>query len=341
MVNAPSLLQVRSLLTLRETRALLGAVRYRILVGLIAITYALSAMIFGGMLYFPPTPLATAPFFYIYPSGPGPPWMYPAILAGSPYFQLDLPFLSAILMTLSAAGVGLGMALAVLLGARLIRRRTAGLLGPTAVGSVAGFTPAMIALVTLGACCSTTAAATAGITLAAQSSGTSAATLLANTWYLGLFQVVVVYVALVAQEQLVRVYGLLFGGTPPEPSTTSERIGAISPYRLERGPERYPEDRPRGGGPHLVAFDVRRLDPYTAGERGCVDVVRLDRSTSGTGSARGPRRPVSRGHAGMVGESPKRRVGSCDAWHPRRFRTRPCDLDAGLRERGRGRCLGQ
>ncbi len=122
------------------------------------------------------------------------------------------------------------MALAVLLGARLIRRRTAGLLGPTAVGSVAGFTPAMIALVTLGACCSTTAAATAGITLAAQSSGTSAATLLANTWYLGLFQVVVVYVALVAQEQLVRVYGLLFGGTPPEPSTTSERIGAISPY---------------------------------------------------------------------------------------------------------------
>ncbi len=103
MVNAPSLLQVRSLLTLRETRALLGAVRYRILVGLIAITYALSAMIFGGMLYFPPTPLATAPFFYIYPSGPGPPWMYPAILAGSPYFQLDLPFLSAILMTLSAA----------------------------------------------------------------------------------------------------------------------------------------------------------------------------------------------------------------------------------------------
>jgi hypothetical protein len=168
-------------------------------------------MVFGGMLYFPPAPVRTGWFFYVYPSGPGASWTYPAILAGGPYFLVDLPMVSGILMTLTAAGVGLGMALGVLLGIRLIRRRKDGLLGPVAVGSGAGFTPVMIALVTLGACCSTTAAATAGISLAAQSSGISPSAALAHAWYLGVFQVVVVYVALIAQEQLVRVYGLLLG----------------------------------------------------------------------------------------------------------------------------------
>jgi len=185
--------------------------------------YALSAMIFSGMLYLPPHPLATGGFFYIYPRGPGPSWNYPAILAGGPYFQLDLPFLSAILMVLTAAGVGLGMALAVFLGVRLLRDRRDGRVWPTAIGTSAGLTPAMIALVTLGACCSTTAAATAGISLAAQSSGTTTAVLLANAWYLGFFQVAVVYLALLAQEQLVGIYGVLLGWTIGETAVAGER----------------------------------------------------------------------------------------------------------------------
>jgi len=207
-------LPVWSLLTLHGTRSLVSGLRVRILVGLIGFGYALGAMVVGGMLYFPAHTLRTGWFFYIYPSGPGASWTYPAILAGGPSFQVVLPLVSGILMTLSAAGVGLGMSLAVLLGARLIRNRNAGLLGPTAVGSVAGLTPAMIALVTLGACCSTTAAATAGIALAAQSTGTSTAAVLANAWYLGVFQVVVIYVALIAQEQLLSVYGFLLGSPP-------------------------------------------------------------------------------------------------------------------------------
>jgi hypothetical protein len=219
MPSLRGLPHVWSLLTLRGTRSLLAGLRYRILVGLIALGYAFGAMVFGGMLYIPSHPLRTGWFFYIYPSGPGPSWTYPAILAGNPHFFVDVPIVSGILMTLSAAGVGLGMSLAVLLGARLIRRRKAGLLRPTAVGSAAGLTPAMIALVTLGACCSTTAAATAGIGLAAQSSGTTPAAALANAWYLGVFQVVVIYVALIAQEQLLSVYGLLFGGSTAGPST--------------------------------------------------------------------------------------------------------------------------
>ncbi len=60
----------------------------------------------------------------------------------------------------------------------------------------------MIALVTLGACCSTTAAATAGLGVIAQASGTSIDELLANNWYIGVFQILVLWIALIAQEQL-------------------------------------------------------------------------------------------------------------------------------------------
>ena len=217
------LFKVGSLLSLRGTRSILAGRRYRALVGAIGLAYAVGAMVVGGMLYFPAHPLGTGWFFYIYPSGPGPSWIYPAILAGGPTFELVLPLVSGILMTLSSAGVGLGMALAVFLGARLIRQRRAGLLGPTAAGSFAGLTPAMIAFVTLGACCSTTAAATAGIGLAAQSTGTTTTAVLANAWYLGVFQVVVIYVALLAQEQLLRVYGRLWGSLSrdsPSPSAS-------------------------------------------------------------------------------------------------------------------------
>jgi len=222
-------LKVWSLLTLRGTRSLLSGLRYRVLVGLIGFGYALAAMVFGGMLYLPQHPLRTGWFFYIYPSGPGASWTYPAILAGGPSFQVFLPLSSAILMTLSAAGVGLGMSLALLLGVRLIRHRRAGLLRPTAVGSAAGLTPAMIALVTLGACCSTTAAATAGIGLAAQSSGTSTAAVLANAWYLGVFQVAVIYVALIAQEQLLRVYGLFLSSSTVGPPARDARTATPPP----------------------------------------------------------------------------------------------------------------
>ena len=218
--------RVWPLLTLRRTRALLIGLRYRVLVGLVALAYAFGAMVFGGMLYFPSHPLRTGWSFYIFPSGPGPSWAYPIVLVGSPYFQFGLPIISGILVTLSAAGVGLGMSLAVFLIIRLLRTPRAGSLQPTAVGAAAGLTPVMIALVTLGACCSTTAAATAGICLAAQASGTTAAAALANGWYLGVFQVAVIYVALIAQEQLLNGYGLLFESAPRESSTSETAVRA-------------------------------------------------------------------------------------------------------------------
>ncbi len=196
--------------------------RYRVLVGVIGIGYIFGTMLLSGMLFIPAHPLNVPTFLFVEPARHGGIWTYPAILAGNAYFQVDLPLVSSILMTLSAAGIGLGMALAVRLVARLIRDRKAGLLRPTALGSAAGLTPAMIALVTLGACCSTTAAATAGISLAAHAGGIGLAGLLSNTWYLGVIQLSVVYVALIAQEQLLRVYELF----PP-----AEAPGSLAPVR--------------------------------------------------------------------------------------------------------------
>jgi hypothetical protein len=182
--------------------------RYRILVGLIGLGYVLGTMLFSGMLFIPSHPLNVPVFFFIEPAGHGASWTYPAILAGNAYFQVDLPMFSSILMTLSAAGVGLGMAMAVRLVIRVIRDRRTGQRRPAVLGSLAGLTPAMISLVTLGACCSTTAAATAGLSLAAHSGGIGLSTVFANAWYLGVIQVLVVYGALIAQEQLLRVYDL-------------------------------------------------------------------------------------------------------------------------------------
>jgi len=235
-----------SLVALRETRQALAPRRYRLLVAATAIIYAIVAMLVGGMLYIASSPFDLHWFFYVYPKGPGPPWSYPAIIAGGPYFFLDLPLLSGILMTLVSAGIGLGMALGIVLGARLLHRRRSRQFGPATLGTAAGLTPAMIALVTLGACCSTTAAATAGIGIVARSSGTSPAVALANAWYLGVFQLVVVYVALLAQEQLLRIYRFAV-----EPHSSSE-----PPAPIARGASRIDRTSIVGGVLRVVLVVV-------------------------------------------------------------------------------------
>jgi hypothetical protein len=165
-------------------------------------------MIVGGMLsvFWPPAHLSS--YWVILTSGT-PSWDYPGFLAVNPYFVLSLPLLPTVFMLFTSAGVGLGMSVAIILSINLLRRQRAASARPAAVGTAAGLTPAMIALVTLGACCSTTAAATAGIGLTAQATGTSTGTILLNNWYLGVFQLVILYVALLAQEQLLTVYGSL------------------------------------------------------------------------------------------------------------------------------------
>jgi hypothetical protein len=217
-VEQSTLGRALSLATLARSRALLRESHGFLLIGTIGALYALIAMYVGQMLTFGHTPLPNSAT--IVTQG-APFWDFPALIVIAPNAVLVLPFFGTLTMAIAAGGVGIGMGVAVVLTARLLRQRRAGSARPTAIGTAAGLTPVMLTLVTLGACCSTTAAATAGISLAAQSSGTSLFAVLANNWYLGVFQLAILWVALLAQEQIVAVYGILFGVTNGEGSATA------------------------------------------------------------------------------------------------------------------------
>lgn len=200
----------------------------------VAVVYALVSMLVGQMLVLVslPTPFSAQ---VLWSSGTGyASWNYPGLLVTAPWGILALPFLGTITMVLVAAGVGLGMSVSVLLLVQFVRSRRRATGRPAAASTLAGLTPAMVALLTLGACCSTTAAATAGLAVVAQSTGTSLAALLANSWYVDCFQVAILYLALVAQEQLLRVYLLVVDphpvavGSPPSSERTLARPRAAA-----------------------------------------------------------------------------------------------------------------
>lgn len=205
------LLRAVSVLTLGETRALLRRSHARMMVAFFAILYALGSMALGGMLIVAHVSGGYGvEILWWNALGIGP-WNYPGLLIVGPWGVLSLPFLATIAMVFVSIGVGLGVSVAILLIVRLIRDRQIRAARGAGVSTIAGLTPAMVALVTLGACCSTVAAATAGVGLVAQASGSTLNNLLVNNWFLDVFQMVVVFVALLAQELVLRVYGGLIG----------------------------------------------------------------------------------------------------------------------------------
>ncbi len=209
MSELPGVGSFLSILGLRSIRAYIRRSHAIMMTAFFAIVYALGSMVVGSMLLL--TPLSPPYYAEILWTGGAPAWNYPGVLIVQPWGVITLPFFATFAMIVVSTGVGIGMSVAVLLGIALVRNRRARAGQPATVGSVAGLTPAMIALVTLGACCSTTAAATAGVGLVGQVTGTTTNNLLVNNWFLGVFQMVVVWVALLAQELLLRIYGGLFG----------------------------------------------------------------------------------------------------------------------------------
>ena len=211
MSEDPPLFRTLSILSFSATRSLLRQAHARMMVVFFAILYGLGSMALGGMLL-----ITRLPGGYSYEIlwgnalGQGS-WNYPGFLLVAPWGIVTLPFLATWSMVLVSLGVGVGISVGILVTVRLVRERRRSVAAPGSVAAAAGLTPAMIALVTLGACCSTTAAATAGVGLVAQASGSNVSTLLVNNWYLDVFQVTVVAVALLAQELLLEVYGGLFG----------------------------------------------------------------------------------------------------------------------------------
>jgi hypothetical protein len=208
-----------SLLTLREIRRYIRRSHAVMMTVTFTVVYALAAMSVGGMLVlFNQGGGYTVQVLWGNALGQTP-WLYPGLLVIAPWGYLELPFFATLAMVVVSVGVGIGMAVAVLLSIALVRNRRGARAGASA-GTVAGLTPVMLTLVTLGACCSTTAAATAGVGMVAQVSGSTTNNLLLNNWFLGVFQMAIVWVALVAQELVLRVYGGLFGrSASPAPSS--------------------------------------------------------------------------------------------------------------------------
>jgi hypothetical protein len=208
-----------SLLALREVRKYIRKSHAVMMTVTFAVLYALGSMVMGGMLVlFSERGGYTVGVLWGNPLGQSP-WLYPGLIVSAPWGVLTLPFFGTLSMIIVSIGVGIGMAVAVLLVIALVRNR--GSSGrASSVGSAAGLTPTMLALVTLGACCSTTAAATAGVGLVASVSGSNTDNLLLNNWFLGVFQIAIVWVALLAQELVLRVYSGILGLSEPGIRTT-------------------------------------------------------------------------------------------------------------------------
>jgi hypothetical protein len=215
------------LLTLREIRTFIRTSSARGGVVFFALLYVLGSLFLGGMVVLGSIRGGYTVTTLWGGAASGGSWNYPGLLIIAPWGVVSLPFFATFAMIVVGVGVGFGMTVAFLLGVRLLRSRSTPSGGSTTAGAVAGLTPAMISLVTLGACCSTTAAATAGVGLVAQASGTSVNNLLLNNWYLGVFQIVMVWVALLAQEMLLVVYAGLFGRSTPTETTPPSTSGRL------------------------------------------------------------------------------------------------------------------
>ncbi len=214
-----------SFATLPRTRALIRGGRGFALAAGVALAYAVISLIAGAMLLIGPTGLAQTSVQQLSDPGGGW-WNYPALLVTAPGGILFLPFFGTLSMILVSIGVGLGMGAGIVLAVRVLRQRRAPK-GAGAAGTIAGLTPAMLALVTLGACCSTSAAAAAGIGAIAQSAGSTYNAVVLNSWYLNLFQIAVLAVALLAQERLVAIYADFLA---PEPAV-SDAVRSTAPAR--------------------------------------------------------------------------------------------------------------
>ncbi|HUI38549.1 MAG TPA: hypothetical protein VLY85_02850 [Thermoplasmata archaeon] len=214
--------------TLERTRRLIARPGGRGMAIFLGTVYALGSMLIGQMLILARN--AGSHFAVILWSGNGAQsWNYPALLVSASWGVLTLPFFATLAMLVVSAGVWIGMSASVLLVIRVVRERRLAPGGPASLSALTGLTPALFALLTLGACCSTTAATTAGIALIAQSSGTQVGSLLYNNWYLGVFQIAVLWVALMAQEELLGVYGRLRGASDLDPAH-APMAAARTPY---------------------------------------------------------------------------------------------------------------
>ena len=197
-----TLRRILSLAPLQRTRALLRTRKARATVVTIAAVYMVLSMLIGQMLTFLAFPGPTL----VSVQWTGNPWWdFPELFVFSGGVALDLLFLPTLTMVLVSAGVGIGATAALATVAPALRTRRKGEGREAATSSTAGASAAITGLATMGACCCTSCAGAAGVAVVAAASGTDILFLLRENWYLDLFQVVVLGVALLAQERSLRL----------------------------------------------------------------------------------------------------------------------------------------
>ncbi len=216
-----------SILSLQRSRSLLAGRLGLSVAALIAALFAIVSMTVGGMIvFFGYSQTATGT--YLFTAG-SPFWDYPEILALFPQGEVRLPLLPTVAMAITSIGVGIAGSVAMLLlvpslRARAFRDRKKGRPGSATgivpavaglglPGATAGMGPAIAGIGIVGSCCciACTSASSLAVFSAAGGIDVAAAgginffSLLANNWYVSLFQVAVVWASLVAQERTLAV----------------------------------------------------------------------------------------------------------------------------------------
>jgi hypothetical protein len=191
----------------------------------IALLYLMLSLVAGGMLRYTGSPLVGTARVLSTTPGPLGAGSFGLALAFEGW-TLNLPIVTLAAMALVALGVGVGMGAGVLLSLRWIILRRSGSKMREWGGALGVLTPAMVALLTLGACCSTAAAAVAGIGVSGGAAGTSGDPSLLGAWALTLVQLGVLSVSLLAQERLLQIFPEVVVGSfsPPRGRTTARSL---------------------------------------------------------------------------------------------------------------------
>jgi hypothetical protein len=175
-------------LFLRNSRSIVSSLQGKLLWLSFSVLFGLVSMILGGMLAIVPSSVVR---IYVAYSGI-PRWDYPMLWIDFHRLVIVFPFLPTILMIPISAGVGLGSAVALMLAIGSRSKYKA---------STIGTVPLITGLATVGACCCTSCLSTAGIVVIAAVSSVSTWEILMNDWYLGLFQLSIVFLSLFVLER--------------------------------------------------------------------------------------------------------------------------------------------
>lgn len=222
---------LRQALSLASLPSLRGIVRQTSWkrVALVAWLYSWVVMLTGEMLVVGGW---VAPTLVIFRGYGNPWWDYPSLIVSGSGFVAQFPFLPTFTMIVAAVGTGIGITVASrLIGAWwMARRESEG--SPATAGAVAGIVPGVAGLSALGACCCVTCVGPSVVAVVASVSATSTSQILYNDWYVSVFQIAMIWLALIAQERAVRQ---ATGPCPAEPlrldvravSSAFLRIGLI------------------------------------------------------------------------------------------------------------------